>query len=229
MPRRIETVLLDAGGVLLDLDFAFLSRVIGDRNADETRLARIEAGARFEVDRTRRAGAPASDWRDFFHLVLGRAGVAAADHDAIVDTLWEAHQRVGLWTVPAPGGRETVAALSANGFRLAVVSNAEGQVARDLDAAGYGGRFETVVDSHRVGVRKPDPGIFRIALERLGVDARRAVHVGDMPEIDVKGARAAGITPILVDRHDFYADADVARVRALGELPALLAAQNSAA
>jgi putative hydrolase of the HAD superfamily len=226
---RVAAVLFDAGGVLLDLDYAYLGRVFRAHGAavDDEKLARVEAAARFEVDRSRRAGEPAGDWRDFFYLLLGRLGVAPGEHDAIIDTLWEAHQRVGLWTVAAPEGPETVARLRRAGLRTAVVSNAEGQVARDLDLAGYRGMFDTVVDSHIVGVRKPAPEIFRIALEHLAVDAARAVYVGDIPAIDVAGARAAGIGPVLLDRHGLYEDGDAPRIRSIGELPALL--QNSAA
>lgn len=224
VPPEVEAVLLDAGGVLLELDFAYLERVLAGNDVVVARreLARVEAAARFEVDGSRRGGEPSIGWRDFFHLVLARVGVPAAQQGAIIDTLWEAHHRVGLWTVATAGGPETVAALRAAGKRLAVVSNAEGQVARDLDVAGYEGMFDAVVDSHVVGVRKPDPEIFRIALERLGVAADRAVFCGDIPTVDVAGARAAGIAPILFDRHDFYDDREAPRIRSLKELPALI-------
>ena len=84
------------------------------------------------------------------------------------------------------------------------------------------GLLDTVVDSHVVGVEKPDPEIFRIALERLSVAAEHAVFVGDVPSVDVAGARAAGIAPILLDRHGMYGDVDAPRLRSLGDLPGLL-------
>ena len=220
LPSGVENLLFDAGGVLLELDFAFLRRVIAPHGADieESELSRIEAGARFEINGARSAGEQPPNWRDFFYLVLGRAAVAPDEHDAIIETLWEAHHRVGLWTIAAPHGPRTVRRLKAQGIRVAVVSNAEGQVARDLDTAGYAGLFETVVDSHAVGVRKPDPAIFGIALEKLKIPADRTAYVGDMPAIDVAGSRAAGLRPILLDRHDFYPDLDVFRIRSLEQL-----------
>jgi HAD superfamily hydrolase (TIGR01509 family) len=108
------------------------------------------------------------------------------------------------------------------GFRLGVVSNAEGRVERDLESAGFAGLLDTVVDSHLVGVEKPDPRIFGIALERLGASAATAVFLGDVPSIDVAGARAAGIAPLLLDRHDLYAEIDAPRLRSLEELPSWL-------
>src|SRR6185369_3755546 len=101
--------------------------------------------------------------------------------------------RVGLWTVAVEGALETVRDLKRRGYRLGVVSNAEGRVERDLIGAGYDGFFETVIDSSVVGVEKPDPAIFRLALERLGASPDGTVFLGDVPAVDVEGARAAGI------------------------------------
>ena len=167
-------------------------------------------------------GKVAHRWREYFHIILGRVGVDADRHAAIIDSLWEAHQRVGLWTVAVAGALEAVGELKRRGYRLGVVSNAEGTVARNLDDAGFSGVFDTVVDSHLVGVMKPDPAIFRIALERMSLEAGRVIFVGDMPEIDVKGAHAAGIAPVLLDRHGLHAGDPTPTIRTLEELPGLL-------
>jgi putative hydrolase of the HAD superfamily len=68
------------------------------------------------------------------------------------------------------------------------------------------------------GWRSPTRGIFRLALERLGEPAETAVHVGDLYHVDVAGARAAGVRPVLVDEAGLYEDADCPRVRSLAEL-----------
>jgi putative hydrolase of the HAD superfamily len=215
-------VLFDAGGVLLDLDYGYLRRLIEPRHrpVTEEALSEAEARARREVEaHVRRGGRVADAWRDYFHFMLGTVQVPPDAHEGIIDSLWEAHQRVGLWTVPIAGAREVVAELKERGFRLAVVSNAEGLVARDLERAGYSPWLETIVDSHLVGVAKPDPAIFHIALKALGVEAQRAVFVGDLPAVDVAGAQAAGLAAILLDRHGIYPDGDVPRLRSLSELP----------
>lgn len=217
----IETVLLDAGGVLLDLDYAYLGRLLaarGHRVASDD-LARAEALARTEVDRRVRAGeSPGGAWRDYFRLLLREVAVPVEAREEVIDALAEAHERVGIWTVAIPGALDAVQALRAGGFRLGVVSNAEGRVERDLESAGFVGVFETVVDSHHVGVAKPDPAIFRIALERMRARAETAVFLGDVPAIDVEGARSAGIAPLLLDRFGLYPDVDVPRLQALAEL-----------
>ena len=74
------------------------------------------------------------------------------------------------------------------------------------------------MDSHLEGVEKPDPEIFRRALERLRVEAQRAVYVGDIYSIDALGARAAGITPVIVDPTGTYRELDCPVIADLSEL-----------
>ena len=88
-------------------------------------------------------------------------------------------------------------------MRLGIVSNADGLIAqrlRDLEilqiGPGLGVEVDTVIDSGAVGVMKPDPRIFALALDAIGVDAQSAWYVGDMPGIDVVGARRAGLTSV---------------------------------
>jgi putative hydrolase of the HAD superfamily len=225
LPESIDAVLFDAGGVLLDLDYDYLRRLIEPVVGDvaTSALSQAEAVARREINNNVREGATvAASWRDYFHIILGRVRVPGHSHEALIDSLWEAHHRVGLWTVACDGAFGVVATLKRQGIRIGVVSNAEGQVARNLDDAGFKGAFDTVVDSHMVGVSKPDPAIFSIALERMSLRADRAIFVGDIPEVDVKGAQAAGIVAILLDRHDLYPAVDAPRILTLEELPGLL-------
>ena len=225
IPGNVEAILLDAGGVLLDLDYGYLRRLIEAKHPalGDQDLPRAEAMARREINRTVLAGARISEsWRDYFRILLGVVEVPADSYESIIDSLWSAHCQVGLWTAVAEGALEAVAALKQMGFRLGVVSNAEGQIERDLTGAGFVGVFETVIDSHVVGVEKPDPAIFEIALERMKLDRKTTIFVGDLPSVDVEGARAAGLRAVLLDRHDVYTDVDVPRLRSLAELPALL-------
>ena len=80
-----------------------------------------------------------------------------------------------------------------------MVSNSDGRAERHLENAGVREGIEFVVDSHRVGVEKPDPRIFAIALERLGTAPERALYVGDIRSVDETGARAAGLHFVLID------------------------------
>jgi putative hydrolase of the HAD superfamily len=93
---------------------------------------------------------------------------------------------------PAAGAVEALAALRSNGLKLAVVSNWDCSLPQRLDALGLLRHFDAVVTSAEAGVPKPDPRAFLLALERLGVRANRALHVGD-EEADDRGAHADGM------------------------------------
>lgn len=93
---------------------------------------------------------------------------------------------------PVEGAVDTLEALRAHGLLLAVVANWDCALPGHLEALGLASYFETIVTSAEAGVAKPDPAIFRLALERLRVDPARALHVGDEP-LDEEGARAAGM------------------------------------
>jgi putative hydrolase of the HAD superfamily len=111
-----------------------------------------------------------------------------------------------IWRGIAPGAREGLAACAAGGVRIGIVSNADGLVAQRLRAAslvqvgeGPGQPVEVIIDSAIVGIAKPDPRIFDIALAAMDIPAAGSFYVGDIAPIDVAGAIAAGLTPILLD------------------------------
>ena len=92
-----------------------------------------------------------------------------------------------------PGVPHALARLRAHGLALAVVANWDFGFHEHLAASGLASWFDAVVVSAEVGARKPDPAPFRVALERLGVEPARALHVGDEPASDEAGALAAGM------------------------------------
>jgi len=105
----------------------------------------------------------------------------------------------GLWTELEPDAEAALRLARAEGLRTAVISNSNGTIADILAELGLARHVEFVIDSSTVGVEKPDPRIFRLALERAGVAAHESVYVGDLYSIDVVGARAAGLRAILLD------------------------------
>ena len=93
---------------------------------------------------------------------------------------------------PVEGAVKALGAVRSRGLKLAVVSNWDCSLPERLEELGLLERFETVVTSAEAGAPKPEPRAFVLALERLGVTADRALHVGD-EETDERGAHAAGM------------------------------------
>jgi putative hydrolase of the HAD superfamily len=109
------------------------------------------------------------------------------------------------------------------GLRLVVVSNWDCSLREVLGHVGLAPLVHGAVASAELGAAKPDPAPFRHALAMAGVAAEYAWHVGDQVDADVVGARNAGLEPVLVDRWGSGAPPGVRVIRALTDLPALLA------
>ncbi|HYA55400.1 MAG TPA: HAD family hydrolase [Nitrososphaerales archaeon] len=105
-----------------------------------------------------------------------------------------------------------------DGYTLGLISNAPADTVRVVDALGLTRYLGTIVISGVVGYTKPHPEIFRIALREAGVEASEAIHVGDLYEADVVGARNAGMEGILIDRDASDWHPDCPRVRRLSEI-----------
>lgn len=97
-----------------------------------------------------------------------------------------------------------------------VTNNLRDEQVEKLRTCGLEAHVDVLVASEEVGIAKPDPEIFRIAVERLGCSVEDAVMVGDSWEADVLGARAAGIAPLWFNPAGVPApDPDVPVLRAL--------------
>jgi len=124
-------------------------------------------------------------------LECARVFLEAADADLAAESFVEAFM-ASIVLEPMPGALETATALRSRGLEVAVVSNWDIGLAELLERIGAASLFRAIVTAAEAGAPKPDPAVFRLALERLGVEPRRALHVGDEPE-DEEGACAAGM------------------------------------
>lgn len=148
-----------------------------------------------------------------------RVRAAAAIYDAYVDARhWRAYDDV----LPA------LTALGAAGVPLAVVSDWGHGLEAILLELELGQHVAFVLVSARIGIGKPDPAGFNMALARLGTRPERTVYIGDTYIKDVLGARAAGMVPILLDRGGALPAMDCAVVRDLTEAAALLGVASKA-
>ena len=230
LPKTIEAVLLDVGGVFHLPDHDRITAAMGRVGVvvDPADLDRAHyAGVRCLTDFTE------GDRNIWLAYNRGYARALGADGrvDEVAEMLLNEFTTGGVWTRIIPGSPEALAALAATGVKLAIVSNADGTVEDQLAADricqigdGPGVEMDVILDSSVVGVSKPDPRIFEIALERLGgIAPERAIHVGDTPAADAIGALAAGITPVLIDPFDDQSDFDGLRVPSLAALVDVLA------
>ena len=113
----------------------------------------------------------------------------------------------------------TLKTLKEQNFILGMLTNLTGDMSPICRELGLEPYLDFVVTSGDVGADKPEPPIFLAALERAGVNASEAVHVGDQYKLDVVGARGVGINPILIDRYDLYPEAnDCPRITSLSQL-----------
>jgi putative hydrolase of the HAD superfamily len=224
----VKAVLFDAGNTLVWLDHAFLVQLLADHGVQTTEAALMDAeyGAKRRLDalvRDGRAGDDASRAAIFFGEVFRTVGIRDASFPALSRRLFARHREKNLWSTVREHTAATLQLLRDRGYSLAVVSNADGRVEALLDTLGLGGYFDCVIDSGVVGVEKPDPRIFRMACERLDVAPEESVYVGDIYEIDVVGARGAGLRAFLMDPLDRWAELDCECIRGLDDLPDRLA------
>ena len=197
-------VLFDYGNVLATCDCDELAGLVRDAGgAGDAAAARAAHSAAFRAhDAVLAAGGGHEDgWRELMGTLVTAAYGPGADGavPGIVQSIWERQFRRNLWRDVPAGARALVEDLDARGVPLAIVSNSEGTVAQTLADVGLAGHFTAVFDSADVGVAKPDPRIFAMAAERLGLPAAALVHVGDSESADVAGARAAGARAIRFD------------------------------
>jgi putative hydrolase of the HAD superfamily len=223
MPR-FDAIWLDAGGVLVLPDPDVLGPLLayfgGSADVGVHRRAHYAAMAEKSAQ-----GAQERDWHEYDRAYVATVGVAPADVEEAATTLGRTRTAL-LWRWPIPESVEALTALAAAGMPLGVVSNASGQIESMLRRSavcqvgpGPGVPVRCVVDSEVVGVAKPDPAIFDHAAPHFpGLDRARIAYVGDSVTMDVGGATAAGLHPILVDPYDDHADAPFERIRALTDL-----------
>ena len=133
------------------------------------------------------------------------------DFESFFDELFQHYASRSAWQLRA-GAREALAALSAQGTRLGIVSDFDYRLTELLESLGIASFFETVILAGSLAVTKPDPRLFRAALEALEAPASHCVYVGDDPERDLAGALQAGLRAI-----------DVRSLTTLADLPAHLA------
>jgi HAD superfamily hydrolase (TIGR01509 family) len=214
----LRAVFFDAGNTLMRMDYAAIAAEVSRHGAPVTAEAvqRAEWRARVRLDdhifaRTAAAESTESTATATLYLRYTLEGLGVTD-PMIVEkvTAWRRtyNPPAGVWTARDPQALEALALVRRAGLRAAAISNSDGTVRSLLDAVGVVAHLDFVVDSGEVGVEKPDPRIFELALARAGVAAAEAAYIGDLYTIDARGAGAAGLRVVLLDPGGFWGARD---------------------
>jgi putative hydrolase of the HAD superfamily len=186
-PEELDAVTIDGFGTLLTLvdPIAELRGLLPDQDEAQIELA-FRAEGEYYAEHSHEA-------RNATTLAQLRADCTQVFNDTLGANLTP-DQYVGCLRFEVlPGVAETLRLLRAHGLSLAVVANWDYGLHEHLERHGLREAFDVVVVSAEVGARKPDPAPFRFALDQLGVEPGRALHVGDHRPHDEAGARAAGM------------------------------------
>jgi len=229
MGKRFDAVLFDAGGVLVLPDPAVLAPLISYYGGDHRHEAYVRAHYAGMAAKSA-ATVGESDWTHYNETYLAHLSVPEEHRDTALNVLTHVKSNAHLWRHPISGAATALREFVSRGVPIGVVSNASGQIESTLRLSGIcqvgpGPHAEVrcVIDSHVVGIEKPDPRIFDHALVHFeGIERSRIAYVGDSLIMDVRGARAAGLVPVLVDPFDDAVDHPVDRIHSLDELLNLL-------
>ncbi len=244
MANRIEAVLFDLGGTLIYFDGAWPDVM---QSANQELLSHLqEQGLKvnaesFVAEFRRRLeeyyAQRESEFIEYTTALILRTMLADLGYRDISPELLrpalkrlyavsQAHWKTEKETLPA------LQALHEAGYKLAVISNAsdDDDVQTLVENAGIRPYFDFVLSSAACGIRKPNPRIFELALQRWGLSHQQAAMVGDTLGADILGARNAGLYSIWITRradtagnrdHDDTIRPD-ATIATLAELPPLL-------
>jgi len=159
-------------------------------------------------------------WVGMYSLLCRRLGVHD-DAERIARRVYDEFGNPARWrayddVAPALGR------LGARGLSVGIISNWDRRLEGLLHGLGLSPSIDVVVSSAHVGLHKPDPRIFELACERLGVAPEEAAHVGDHHYADIVGASAVGMVPVLIDRHEGTFDGSQLFIRTLDDLDLVL-------
>lgn len=223
----ISTILFDAGGTLVFLDYLFLARELRQHGimVSSRAIRRAEYAAKAEIDRRLiRTGADTDETRrrPYFTALLDHLGVESQQAQRLIAHFDILHKQNNLWRRMMPSTPRVLQQLRLQGMTLGVISNSDGRINAILQHCGIAQYFDVVIDSHDLGIEKPDPRIFALTVQRLQVQPQHALYVGDIYGIDVVGSERAGLQAVLLDTLGLYDGVLCRKIQHLRDLLALV-------
>ena len=207
---KITTVLFDAGGTLVHADLRFIHKLLRQAGITATPqvIRRAECVSKQAIDRRMKAAVADTDdtrRQPYFAAMLEHLGIQQEQAADLLRRIDAEHQHENLWRLMRPSTPQILHELCSRGLALGVVSNSDGRIFSVLDRCGLAQFFQVIVDSHEVGIEKPDPRIFQVALNKTNAQPEQAFYVGDIYSIDIVGAERTGMQSVLLDGVGSYA------------------------
>jgi putative hydrolase of the HAD superfamily len=206
----IKAILFDAVGTLFHLSgtvgrhYALVGSEVG-LTLDAHQLDRAFYSAWQKMPRRAAIAGPRENddkgwWRELVDLVLDQVAPSLSefDRDNFFEIAYEHFAESDVWKL-YPEVRDVLEQLQPR-FQLAVISNFDGRLRFILQHLGISNFFTHIFVSSEIGADKPDPEIFRRALEIVDLKSSEVLHIGDDPQRDWKAASAAGLSIFRLDR-----------------------------
>jgi HAD superfamily hydrolase (TIGR01509 family) len=206
---------LTAHGLPATVEDFFVAERAGKSKLDEWLWPQIRKG---DVPRT----IDQYYWGEYLRALMDRIRAPEEVRDALMLRVANGFRDIKLWSRVLPETPPYLENLRGRGYFLGVISNSTGTIEEQLGRVDLLRYFHTVLDSAIVGIEKPHPEIFRLAIERASVAPSEAIFVGDTYSTDVGGAQLAGIHGVLIDRVGAYPNIQSSRITSLPELDKIL-------
>ena len=229
----LKAVIFDAGNTVMLINYGVVIEALAAEGFDveESAVREAEYRARVRLDSilARRNSTEAPQiFQTYMRFVCEGVGVPwGAATERALERIAEYHREHNLWNRPHPQAQTVLHALHSRGLALGMISNSNGWIERLLTDCELRPYFQFVLDSQIVGVEKPDPRIFQIALDQVGISPAEALYIGDLYSIDVVGPRAIGMHAILLDPAGLWDHVDCPKARDLSEAADLVLMQLS--
>ena len=225
----VRAIFFDAGNTLLEINYGVIAEALAREGVvvSPEALRDAERRARIRLDEDLRCGnstEAAETFRRYLRYMLESLEVPWDERaEAGYRAVRTYNPPVGVWHCPVDGAPAVLSGLRGQGLAIGCISNSNGSVAQALAQAGLESHLDFIIDSTLVGVEKPDPRIFELALDKARVSPAEAVYIGDLYSVDVVGARRAGLNAILLDPLGLWPQDDCVKCRDLAEAASLAA------
>ncbi len=229
----LKAVIFDAGNTVMLINYGVVIEALAAEGFDveESAVREAEYRARVRLDSIlakRNSTESPQIFQTYMQFVCENLGVQwGAAAERALHRMAEYHREHNLWNQPNPQAHAVLETLHGRGLTLGMISNSNGWVEQLVTEHGLRPYFHFVLDSRLVGVEKPDPRIFQVALEHAQVRPAEALYIGDLYSIDVVGPRAIGMHAILLDPAGLWDHVDCPKARDLSEAANLVLMQLS--